>query len=125
MDGTEPTEKGTLYEAPLVLDSTEEESPNVYSVRAKAWYTDGTSSETYVHTYFVGQNVAERYSTIVFSINGDPAELTEEPDGILYGENYKQRGRASERDIDQEQKKEVPACRRFTTPKISSIRKIG
>ena len=97
MDGTEPTENGKRYEAALVLDSTEDTSPNIYSIRAKAWYTDGTTSETYVHTYFVGQHVAERYSTIVFSINGNPAELTEGPDGILYGENYEQRGRESER----------------------------
>ena len=97
MDGTEPTEKSTQYEAPLVLESTEDVSPNIYSVRAKAWYTDGTSSETYVHTYFVGQQVAERYSTVVFFINGNPDELTEGPDGILYGENYEQRGRESER----------------------------
>lgn len=97
MDGTEPTENSKRYESALVLDSTEEASPNIYSIRAKAWYTDGTASETYVHTYFVGQHVAERYSTIVFSINGNPAELTEGPDGILYGENYEQRGKESER----------------------------
>ena len=97
MDGTEPTKNGERYESALVLDSTEEASPNIYSIRAKAWYTDGTASETYVHTYFVGQQIAERYSTIVFSINGNPAELTEGPDGILYGENYEQRGRESER----------------------------
>lgn len=97
MDGTEPTENGVRYEAALVLDSTEKASPNIYSIRAKAWYTDGTASETYVHTYFVGQQIAERYSTVVFSINGNPTELTEGPDGILYGENYEQRGRESER----------------------------
>ena len=97
MDGTEPTENGEKYESALVLDCTEEASPNIYSIRAKAWYTDGTASETYVHTYFVGQQIAERYSTVVFSINGNPAELTEGPDGILYGKNYEQRGRESER----------------------------
>lgn len=102
MDGAEPTEESTRYEEALILESTEEASPKVYSVRAKAWYTDGTNSDTYVHTYFVGQQVEERYTTVVFSINGNPEELTEGPDGILYGENYEKRGRNSERVVSVE-----------------------
>lgn len=97
MDGSEPTKDSTRYEEALLLESTKEASPNIYSIRMKAWYEDGSSSDTYVHTYFVGAGVSERYSTMIFSINGNPAELTEGPDGILYGENYKQRGRESER----------------------------
>jgi len=99
MDGSEPEAEGTQYEAPLLLAGTEEASPNVYTIRAKAWYADGSSSETYVHTYFVGEQVESRYSTLVFSISGNPAELTGEPDGILYGENYTKRGRESERKV--------------------------
>lgn len=102
MDGSEPVAEGTRYEAPLLLEGTDEISPKVYAIRAKAWYADGSSSETYVHTYFVGAHVEERYSTVIFSINGNPAELTEEPDGILYGENYKQRGKSSERMVSVE-----------------------
>jgi len=102
MDGSEPAADANRYEAPLLLSGTEEVSPKVYTIRAKAWYSDGGSSDTYVHTYFVGEQAAQRYSTIVFSINGNPAELTEEPDGILYGENYKQRGRESERKVSVE-----------------------
>lgn len=99
MDGSEPTEDGTRYIEPLVLEGSDEISPQVYSLRIKAWYEDGSCSDTYVHTYFVGVGVKERYSTMIFSINGDPAELTEEPDGILYGENYKQKGKTSERKV--------------------------
>lgn len=99
MDGTEPTKDGTLYTEPLLLVTTSEASPNVYSIRAKAWYDDGTESATYVHTYFLGETVSDRYSTLVFSINGDPADLTEGPDGIMYGENYSLRGRESERPV--------------------------
>ncbi|MBP3578882.1 MAG: CotH kinase family protein [Lachnospiraceae bacterium] len=102
MDGTEPAEESTRYETPLLLEGTEEASPRVYSIRAKAWYDDGTCSDTYVHTYFVGQQVEERYTTVVFSINGNPEELTEGPDGILYGENYEKRGRNSERVVSVE-----------------------
>lgn len=99
MDGREPQEDGRRYEEPLVLEGTEEVSPKVYTIRAKAWYGDGTSSDTYVHTYFVGATVEERYSTVIFSINGNPAELTEGPDGILYGTNYEEMGRESERKV--------------------------
>lgn len=99
LDGTEPTETDTLYTEPLLLVTTEDDSPNVYSVRAKVWYDDGSVSDTYVHTYFLGKSVDTRYTTTVFSINGDPAELTEGPEGILYGTNYEKRGRASERAV--------------------------
>lgn len=99
MDGTEPAKDSTLYTEPLLLVTTEDTSPNVYSIRAKAWYDDGTESATYVHTYFLGASVFDRYSTIVFSINGDPADLTDGPEGIMYGENYKLRGMESERPV--------------------------
>lgn len=99
LDGTEPTETTTLYTEPIFLVTTTEDFPNVYSIRAKVWYDDGTVSDTYVHTYFLSSNIDERYTTAVFSINGNPDELTNGPDGILYGENYKQRGRASERQV--------------------------
>lgn len=99
LDGTEPTETDTLYTEPLLLVTTEDTAPNVYSIRAKVWYDDGSVSDTYVHTYFLSKSVDTRYSTVVFSINGDPAELTEGPDGILYGENYSERGRSSERAV--------------------------
>lgn len=99
MDGSEPQQDGIRYEVPLLLEGTEEMSPKVYAIRAKAWYLDGASSDTYVHTYFVGDKVSERYSTMIFSITGNPSDLTEGPDGILFGENYSQRGRESERKV--------------------------
>lgn len=99
LDGTEPTKTDTLYSEPILLTTTEEVTPNVYSIRAKVWYDDGTSSKTYVHTYFLSKSIDTRYSTIVFSINGNPSELTDGPDGILYGTNYEQRGRTSERAV--------------------------
>ena len=99
LDGTEPTETGTRYTEPLLLVASDSDTPTLYSLRAKVWYDDGTCSDSYVHTYFLGKNVASRYSTVVFSINGNPAELTDGPKGILHGENYKQRGRASERNV--------------------------
>ena len=99
LDGSEPTESSTLYTEPILLVASDSNVPNLYSLRAKAWYDDGTCSDSYVHTYFLSETIDERYTTVVFSINGNPEELTDGPKGILYGENYKQRGRASERKV--------------------------
>lgn len=99
LDGSEPMEDDMQYTEPIRLKAGESGSPNVYTIRTKAIYDDETMSPTYVHTYFVGKEIEKRYTTCVFSINGDPAELTGEPDGILYGTNYEQRGAASERKV--------------------------
>ncbi len=99
LDGSEPTETDAIYTEPLLLVTSDTYTPNIYSLRAKAWYDDGTTSDSYVHTYFLSPTIESRYTTTVFSINGNPEELTEGPEGILYGENYKQRGRASERKV--------------------------
>lgn len=99
LDGTEPTETNKLYDEPIVLTANDGDFPNAYSIRAKAWYDDGTVSDTYVHTYFLNKNIDTRYSTLVFSINGDPATLTDGPDGIFYGDNALKRGPGTERPI--------------------------
>lgn len=99
MDGTEPKASSTPYTEPILLSANDTHFPNGYSIRAKAFYDDGTVSDTYVHTYFVNTNIKDRYSTVLLSINGDPKELTELPNGILVGENYKERGESSEREV--------------------------
>ncbi len=97
LDGTMPTEESLLYEAPVPMEASKESSPNLYHLRAMAVYEDGTRSAVTAHTYFVGVNVKERYSTLIFSVTGDPAELTEEPKGIFYGDNRFKKGRSHER----------------------------
>lgn len=99
LDGTEPTETSALYEGPIRLASGTAENPKCHTFRAKAWYEDGTSSDSYVQTYFVADSVTERFSTYVLAVNGDPSELTEGPDGILYEENALNRGRDYERKV--------------------------
>ncbi|MBO4653477.1 MAG: CotH kinase family protein [Lachnospiraceae bacterium] len=101
LDGTHPTEQSNRYDHSqgILLTANTGNIPKVWSVRAAAFYDDGTKSEEFVHTYILGSHVDERYQTMVFAINGDPAELYEEPDGIFAGENYENRGRASEREI--------------------------
>lgn len=96
LDGTTPDSSSLLYENPIVLEASEDITPNVYHLRAVACYPDGTMSQVTAHTYFVGPQVDERYSTLIFSITGDASQLTEAPDGIFYGENVYNRGREYE-----------------------------
>ena len=97
LDGTEPKEDSELYEGPINFAAGTNDAPNCYTVKAKAWYEDGTESGSYVQTYFVAENVTERYSTYILSVNGEPGAVTEGPDGILYKENAQNRGRDYER----------------------------
>ena len=96
LDGSTPDETSLLYEMPILLEAAEEITPSLYHLRAAARYEDGRWSETTAHTYFVGNQVSERYSTLIFSITGDASLMTEEPDGILYGDNVYNRGREYE-----------------------------
>ncbi len=98
-DGSEPDKTATLYTNPIIYQSEITDFPKAHTIKAKAYYADGTESEVSVHTYFTALGVSERFSEYVFSISGDPAELTEKPDGIFYKDNYKQRGRESEREV--------------------------
>lgn len=98
-DGSEPTTRSKKYVGAITVPAAGGNTPKATVLRAKAFYTDGSESPTAVHTYFVGSQISSRFSTLVFSISGDPADLTSAPDGILYGSNYEQRGRESERAI--------------------------
>ena len=99
IDGTEPQRDSTLYEGPICFAAGMDTAPNCYTIKAKAWYEDGTESGCYVQTYFVAEQTTERFSTYILSVNGEPGELTEGPDGILYQENAKKRGREYERKV--------------------------
>ncbi|MBP5353539.1 MAG: CotH kinase family protein [Lachnospiraceae bacterium] len=101
LDGTHPTEQSNRYDHSqgILLTANMGNIPKVWSIRAAAFYDDGTKSDEFVRTYILGSHVSDRYETMVFAINGDPAELYEEPDGIFTEENYENRGRASERAI--------------------------
>lgn len=96
LDGSSPTAESNLYGEPILLEASEEASPNLYHLRAAAVYPDGTMSEMTAHTYFVGTKVKERYSTLIFAISGDASQLTEGPDGIFYEDNVYNRGREYE-----------------------------
>lgn len=81
MDGTDPSKEQTLYKEPIKLISNKDTKASV--IKAKAFYDDGTESDTIVHTYFVGKNVKERFDTLVFSVTTDPYNLYDYEHGIF------------------------------------------
>lgn len=114
-------ESGKVYNKPLVLEAADEEQ--VYVLRARAFYADGTASEICTRTYFCGKNIADRYDMTVVSIVGEPEDLFGYEEGILvpgkrYDEftkehpdahpgggvdaNYTMRGLESEREVSLE-----------------------
>lgn len=99
MDGSTPGKDSIPYTEPLLFKAKSGSFPDAYVIRAKAFFADGTESGIAARTYIVADEAAERFSTLVFSVSGNPAELTESPDGIFTGENYVQRGRESERAV--------------------------
>lgn len=118
MDGTEPTKESTPYKKPIKLAVDDE--LKVVCLKAKAFFEDGTESQTMVHTYFLGESIDQRFDTLVFSVITDPYNLYDYEYGIFVegklrddyikehpGEkinpdapaNYNMRGRESEREI--------------------------
>ncbi len=80
-DGKIPDETAQIYHSPITLRAGK--SITTYSISARALYADGTWSDTSVRTYFAGQEVAERYDTLIFSITTDPYNLYDYEYGIL------------------------------------------
>lgn len=99
LDGRMPTTESTVYDGPIEFAAHGGSFPPAYIFRAMAVYADGTVSETAARTFLVSSKLDGRFTTVVFSISGDPDELTLEPDGIFTGKNYEQRGRESEREV--------------------------
>ena len=80
-DGKLPDETAQIYHSPITIRAGK--SVEVYSITARALYEDGTWSEPSVRTYFGGQEVDERYDTLIFSITTDPYNLYDYEYGIL------------------------------------------
>ena len=99
LDGTEPDENSNVYTDTLKFTAHGGSFPEATVFRARAMDALGRWSATAARTFLAGTKLNGRFSTVVFSITGDPDELTNGPDGILYGENYTNRGRSSERKV--------------------------
>ncbi len=102
-NGKEPDpDTGKYYTGNIRLDPTEGNYPVALTIRAKAFYPDGTVSPTAIRTYFVSDGITGRFQKeatehfYIVSLNGDPADFTGSPDGILFGKNYEKRGDESE-----------------------------
>lgn len=74
-------ESGKLYDAPIRLLAEAEEQ--VYVYRFLAVYDDGRESQEWVRTYFVGQNIRDRYNMMVLNVTGDPDGLFSYENGIF------------------------------------------
>lgn len=99
LDGREPSLGSYIYTEPLDFLTLGGDFPDAYTFRACMINDDGAMSEVAARTFLVGRGTADRFSSLVFFISGDPDELTEAPNGILYGENALERGRDSERKV--------------------------
>lgn len=98
-DGSTPDAQGTLYTDPIALKPAQGDFPNCLLLKAIAYYPDGTKSDVATHTFWAHTRIAERSQVLLLSVSADPAMLTDEPDGILYGDNVWQRGDQSEREV--------------------------
>ena len=98
-DGSEPTTNAKEYTKSIELKAAKGSFPNCLLLKAIAYYADGTKSEVVTHTFFAHKDIETRFETLVFSVSGEPKELTGKPNGIFYDENVHERGRESEREI--------------------------
>ncbi len=81
LDGSEPTDASLPYEDGILLEAGE--SLQGIPVRAVAYYSDGRISDVYTRTYFLGNNVNDRFDVTVVELTGDPEGLFDYEQGIL------------------------------------------
>lgn len=98
-DGSTPDQTATRYTSPIPLAVAQGEFPNCLVLKAIAYYDDGTCSDVVTHTFFSHVNMKEWSQNLIMSISGDPSQLTDGPDGILYGDNVHLRGETTEREV--------------------------
>ncbi len=82
VDGSKVTEESPLYEGSIKLEAAEEEV-EVTTFRVMAFYKDGTASEEYVHTYFVGETVFEAYTELITVVSVNEEDLYDYETGIF------------------------------------------
>lgn len=118
LDGTEPTDTKMLYEKPISLQA--KDTVSATSIKAKAYFDDGSESDVITHTYFVGRDIENRFDTLIISVTTDPYNLYDYEYGIFVEgklrdeflkenpgikpdpddpANYNMRGREAEREI--------------------------
>ena len=80
LDGSVPNAESDCYKEPLCFNRTSE--MQVIVIRASVLEDDGELSKPVTKTYFVGENLNERFSTHVVSIVTDESNLYDYEKGI-------------------------------------------
>ena len=79
-DGSMPTIKSNIYEGPIYFGLQDE----IYAVVLRAIAVlNGSYSAPKTHTFFIGQDIHERFDTMVFSLSTNPEYLFNFDTGIL------------------------------------------
>ena len=95
--GANPAVHGKqLKKEGFTLKPRQGEDVSCYTVRMVAKFPDGTCSEEAVHSYFVGENIQERFDISVFSLTVDPEDYQGEK-GIYT--NYDEQGKEWEKPV--------------------------
>ena len=96
LNGDAPDGETALpYLVPFVLEP--EELPTAFQCAAIVLYDDGSYSDVYYRTYFVGTNLTEQFNIPIFSVYLPEEELWSTGSGIFHGNNINKRGRDWER----------------------------
>ncbi|MCQ2505846.1 MAG: CotH kinase family protein [Lachnospiraceae bacterium] len=99
VNGKEPDATSKEYKSKIKLEAQSGNYPKATVVHAKYITSTGEESKTVSGTYIVRADANRLFTTYVFSISGDPVQLTLAPNGIFSGTNYEVHGRESERPV--------------------------
>ena len=80
-DGSLPDAEGaTPYNSVITLVGNRR--LNSFTIRACGQFADGSFTDIYTHTYFIGRPVSERFDTLIFCLSTDPYNLYDYDYGI-------------------------------------------
>jgi len=82
LDGSEPTTGSEAFLEPIHINTMRRNEVNVVTIKAIAM-EDGRQSRMFVHTYFVGTNIFNRFDTLIFSLSTDADYLFDYETGIF------------------------------------------
>ena len=81
-DGGKPSRESICYDGPIMVEMPES-GVHVVTIRAVEYFTNGTRGKECVHTYFVGNDIFQRYQSLVTVITTDPDNLYDYENGIF------------------------------------------
>lgn len=97
LNGSDPVKKGKrLKEEGVELPVRDKETVSCYTVSAVAKFADGTYSDVFCYSYFVGEKVTERFDIPIFSLTILPEDFDGE-NGIYT--NYEKTGAEWEKPV--------------------------